>query len=638
MPKSSPQLEQLRQQIYARHDYLRNHLLYLKDIENNGIAEEDVKSYLEEIFEIPVGKDIKHTINQLTLVINEKLQFYNKLWVACSNENEDLAFSLINLIIEQNINYCAKFRSILASKTIRTQDKIQAAFHDFDLLTEFQRLIKPNLPPSYAILKNLIKISTSEKTHSMQRWDRKEFGSVVTINWEPVVKNLKAFTQRIGSDLKSDKTKGTLPSKQQFDSKKDEQLSGMKGVEGLEAKATAELPKVMRALASIVERVKENGKPNQDPDTVIEENVQLFFNIQPSLNFLQQLIDSWEGSEKAALKAKTQVDAKEKAVKYYLKISSEMSTAFVQLYKQTEALCSQIDSIDVEMTDEEHGMLTAIKNELETIQSHIDSLKKEWPEACPQKISKIDDIDELESDSYHQKKSLEKQLLGLKQKIVDAEKQIRTNYEQRLEEMIKKNKEESEEVDKKSHAYLHEKSESNKERRAEINRKREEKQQKKIVSPKENLSFFSPEFQVDMHMEQLLKNLKPKRLTLLEAILNRDSTIKAKKVYKLIEHLGGQIEEIGHGSSHKRIRLGKYYVELIKQQDGTQTTSSSIATGGFFKEHGKQHTSSNLCPFNVKLIAATFERANITLASIQKLRSTPPAIETSQSTTIMTMQ
>lgn len=634
MPTPSPQLEQLRQQIYARHDYLRNHLLYLQDIENNKISEEDVKSYLGEVFEIPFVQNNEHTINQLILVIHEKLQFYSKLWEVSASENEEQAFSLISLLIERNISHCAKFKAILALKNIPTEIKIQAAFHDFDLLTEFQKLIKPHLPSSHATLKSLIKISTSESTHAMQKGDRKEFNSAVTINWEPAIKKLKAFTQRTNVDLKSGKTKGPRLSKQQLDSKTDEHMSE---IEGLDAKTMAELPKALRALASIVERVKENGKPNQDPDAVIEENVTLFFNVQPSLHFLQQLIDSWEGTEKAALKTKAESDAKEKAVKYYPKIWSKTSTAIIQLHKQAEALLAQIDGIDVEITDEEQDMLTAFKYELETIQSQLDSLKKEWPEVCPQKIKKIDDIDELESDTYHQQKSLEKQLTGLKQQITEAEKQIRTNYDQRLEAMIKKNKEESEEVDKKSQAYLHEKSENNKARRDEINRKREEKQQKKIVVHKENLPFFSPEFQVDTHMEQLLKNLNPKRITLLEAILNKDSNIKAKKVYKLIEHLGGQIEEIGHGSSHKRIRLGKYYVELIKHNDGTQTTSSSMATGGFFKQHGKQHTSSTLCPFNVKLIAATFERANITLATIQKLKSTAPAIETSQSATMITM-
>ncbi|MFC7782775.1 hypothetical protein [Legionella taurinensis] len=637
MPTPSPQLEQLRQQIYARHDYLRNHLFYLKDIENNKVSEEDVKSYLEEIFEIPVDKEIKHTINQLMLVVNERLAFYHRLWEASANDNEDQAFSLVNLLIEQNLPYCAQFKAILTSKKIPTRDKVQAAFNDHDLLKEFQGLIKPHLPSSYATLQRLIKVSTSQNTYSMQKWERREFKSVVTINWEPAIKSLKAFIQRVSGDLMPGKAKGPLPSKQKLDSMIDEQVSEMNGIDGFDDTTMVELPKALRDLSSIVERVKENARPNQDPCTVIEENVKLFFAVQPSLNFLQQLIDSWESSEKAALKSKAEVDARKKAEVYYPKIWIQITSSLTQLNKQTEALVSQIDKIDFEMTIEEHHLLTELTHELETIQSQIDSLKTEWPEACPQKIRKIDDIDDLESDSYRKQKTMEKQLIALKQRIAETEKQIWTNYNQRLESMIKKNKEESEEVDKKSQAYLQEKSERNKQRRAEIERKREEKPPRKIVNHKENLSFFSPEFQVDSHMEQRLKNLNAKRLTLLERILNKESPINAKKAYKLIEHLGGQIEEIGHGSSHKRIRLGKYYFELIKQDDGKQS-SSSIATGGFFKQHGKQHTSSDLCPFNVKLIAATFERANITLESLQKLRNTTPVIEPSQSATMMTLQ
>lgn len=142
---------------------------------------------------------------------------------------------------------------------------------------------------------------------------------------------------------------------------------------------------------------------------------------------------------------------------------------------------------------------------------------------------------------------------------------------------------------------------------------------------------------------------------LLENIVNENIGVKYNDVVNLISKLGGKvIVNIGNGTSHKRLILGKLIKEIhinedellessVKQDKKSKNSNkknnkhkkkgsaedkslelanannANLATHGFFKQHSAGHTDRVLCRFNLHLVNELFNKAGITLEYLTML-------------------
>jgi len=118
----------------------------------------------------------------------------------------------------------------------------------------------------------------------------------------------------------------------------------------------------------------------------------------------------------------------------------------------------------------------------------------------------------------------------------------------------------------------------------------------------------------NLDVEEILLSMSDDYFNLLMDLFEFKKGVKYSRVCDLITNqFGGSIEEIGNGSSHKRICLDKYLVDIISSQSSTSVSSSSYqVVGGFYKPHGKAHNSGEMSRFNMELVVNTFIKAGIT--------------------------
>jgi hypothetical protein len=88
----------------------------------------------------------------------------------------------------------------------------------------------------------------------------------------------------------------------------------------------------------------------------------------------------------------------------------------------------------------------------------------------------------------------------------------------------------------------------------------------------------------------------------------------------IVSQLDGEVEEIGNGSSHKRLRIAKYYVEVISHaEENKEPVATPLASGGFFRPHGTSHQAGSKSRFNMELVVSTFERAGLTKTALEEI-------------------
>ena len=143
---------------------------------------------------------------------------------------------------------------------------------------------------------------------------------------------------------------------------------------------------------------------------------------------------------------------------------------------------------------------------------------------------------------------------------------------------------------------------------------------------------------IDPDVERLLMSLKPKKIQLLRDILDHKPALKYDTVYRLItKQLGGQISSTSTSGSHRRVRIGKIYTEILAtdmidptSQDSdsddiaeaptpsapTPSASGLFGTGGVSRPHRRSHNSGHnskkLSRFNAELLSKGLTAAGIT--------------------------
>ena len=174
--------------------------------------------------------------------------------------------------------------------------------------------------------------------------------------------------------------------------------------------------------------------------------------------------------------------------------------------------------------------------------------------------------------------------------------------------------------------------------KAQVEKKREEKEEKKKkeLVDKSALATLNKENKKEVSyfndsMRTCLESLKKHDLDLLERILNLKSCKYNEVCNLIVDSLKGKVLKIGNGTSHRRILLNKYVITISTSQEESsdnnqqekllkEVESHSVATDGFFNQHGYSHTEKELCEINIKSVKNILLKAGINLQLIDELK------------------
>lgn len=608
-------LAKLKTKIEGRQFFLVQHHLYIKLIEDKKISTEEVEEYLTDVFDfLKVNPgDITDFIPTLKEVVLEKINRCKELKEACLKENQDAGICLAYVLLENELTIASFSKQIQKSK-VSKEERIKTAFNDKELIKSFIAFLNPCLPKVYAELTRLISIkSKGQINHSkLTRTTSINFFENVSFNWHLILSDIR---------LEGSKVRPHLP--KLVDDNPDilRYAEIAKNCKNFIEFDQANIPPEYKDSASmfvifnmIFERIEANKLKSRK---LLEENIEFFFSIYPRLQKLA-----------SKQKAITQV-AKEynKLKKDYLRTQHYILAEIACLQKT----CHEQSSICLNLNDKNYqselvGNLTSFLKKTASVENKLQELSKEWPENIPSNLNKISLIEQC-NNFYNQAKELRSVLDVLSEEINSSRKQAQIEINQK--ELAKKLQEKSkvQERLKSNEEFFRLQEQKLRTYKKTVEEQKQEKQQlnTKIVETKKE-SDTQVTYQINATMRFILLNLSAAHFELLRSIVSYQKGIKYSDFYALFTNqLGGVISEIGNGSSHLRIELQTYMIEIITYTNkGFTKKSPNIVVGGMFRQHGEAHTNDKLCRFNLKLINFVLDKAGInlkTLAELEEMRA-----------------
>lgn len=289
------------------------------------------------------------------------------------------------------------------------------------------------------------------------------------------------------------------------------------------------------------------------------------------------------------------------------------------------------------------GLAERIKDAIDVVDQKVQSMEsvlalKSGPKIREFLYALASDANSIQTQLNTLKRNIEieqaKELTKLQQ-IVDQQALQETENKRQEEFKLK-----AEEFEKEKKAEQELQKEKTKEWQEKVLAKRSEKELEKQKARKKRIPQLPKKeviLKVDPKLKETLKKMSVKQIELIKSILNKETGITYNELYFLVNNKNnplGRIEEKKKGSSHKRLIINGRITEfdafnidddgnIIPNEPVNETTSKPVTgtvpknpttTGGLFKQHGKQHTTRELCPANISLIKDVFEKAGIALA------------------------
>lgn len=612
-------LLELKEIIEGRYLYLIQHAVYLRRIQNNLVSEDNIREYLQDVFNLKceINEDFKNKVLlSLISTVNDRLEVCKKLRKFVSNSDNNQAIAMLLLEVDFNLALNNDFKSI-QHYSVSQQSRILTAFNSADFYQFLLDSLKKINSDFCKTLQNIYKIIIKKNTVTSSK-------SVVVDN----IASLHFSWDYLGRSLKFDLTTFTMTHKVDVKSQSNNPLP-----EDLNKKL-AVLTMMTTEISRIKNLNKKNINNNIDNKTFLEDNAIAFSKVYPL----------WKEVNDSFSEAMTKVEEAKNFEKAYRK---KRNVAFTEIKSiENQLLIFNITTKKLENLWPEDARLIDIKKSTDLISKKIIELRTLWPEKPDEKLT-LTDLADKESGFHEAYLQLLKDVDPLSQIIFSANKDIKDDQlrvkneqQQKLRKEELKQQEELMNTAKERENFKLAKQKQLEDFKAEVIRRSAEKA-KQQQDQSSNIIASSPQITVykNVAFSELVDQLKPKHLALIKLILQQNSGVTFHKVKNLIvKHLKGRVDEIGNGSSHKRIELNKYYIEIVTHSNKTaqptedKIEQSSKAVGGFFKPHGEAHNSEKLCNFNLELVAKTFERAGFSLKLIEEIENKKPNLKAEEKT------
>ncbi|HTM64648.1 MAG TPA: hypothetical protein VL360_09170 [Gammaproteobacteria bacterium] len=626
-------LPDIRAALQAHADVLFHHLKYLSRIRSGHVSDEDIIDYINELFDTRIkhdGRDkddvVRNFKNEnlpiLIEIIKARYGTYLKMLSIASHANDKVAKSSLALALEYEMFYAMNEKKALEKKpTLKV--KILKTLHSVELLKSINDSLNKMLPSEHAELKKCIYVSTisKPKMKSSTAW--------VFYQWDNMLKHTKELLDDLKKVAQKKKTSFiTVIESQALTSPIDGWNEHIKNIIDDTIKTDMnEIIKVLtdagstitqfdaqvKEVGNFLQTLKDADRPNDKLLDFMSKNVDAFYKMYPSVAKWESCLQRLTNVDELVQKEYKRVNASKKRFDAMRKLVDEQKS---WLQKQRDNLVAMMPKSFSDKDDEQcrQDVLNAIRDcELHasvfsgpfTMKTDMNAAKasmKEYQRSYQNVLTEVKKLDE--AFNRHIKTQQE----------ADAKKSEETLHQERaarealLAEGIRKNEKYKEEV------------------QAKRRMKKEAGRGKSVIAAKpvaEAVVTF-----VNQSVEERLRNLNNAGIKVLTSLFNFEKGVRYDDVCRVItDQLGGKIMEVGNGSSHKRILLDKYMIELTAHEgfeiSDPDIQKKSVATGGMFKQHGGSHQSGVMVRFNMELIIATLMKAGITLEVIQGLTNKP---------------
>ncbi len=612
--------EDIQAMLKAHIEVLLAHKIHIMEIEKNQNSDDEIISYFTELFNFRVPLNDKYRteyIPALKDVVEEKLFAFIYLNKVACDPNKEVAMATLYLALKTEVFLASRSCELVNSVGCTFKQKIQFSLHRVDSLKSISCELEKILPSFYQELSTFVEYE--------QRYDKKNRHSkslampgyaynflCVRADIEKDMDALMALIQRAFElDKSISKLKGwkshvsarllDLDFEQRFESISNKQLE--------EFKSLAEdcLRSIQNGYFEYA-RLKEasRNKETEMSNHLYQEllvNVRFFHALEPKYN----KIKSWI-----------------KELTYISKVEGQLSTEILDVKKQYDKLRLDMLSKKTEVVSKVKALKKAFKgtvqigitaDDLLQYDNIMSPLLKEF-EAGVDKVM-IKRV-RYELDKHHS--YLLSAILDVKASSAKMMKdKMNSDVKVEPDMVVQLTKSIAPKVDEQREWLLEEEERKNREYKAKVEQSRAEKVQAKLA--KKNSAMMTPCAQPittvkNMEVEKTLLGLSDKHFLLLQSLFNFHKGVRYDDVCNLIiQQLDGKIEELG--SSHKRIKIAKFYIEITSYDSGSQPNEpvscvQGMAVGGFFRPHGTAHQPGVLGLFNMKLVVKTFTRAGIT--------------------------
>lgn len=652
-------VKQTRQMIEARQLYLAEHAKFLTAyIEGTNTNQQAIQDYLSDIFNISksaiiiknndIDGSFVTTLKSLKEGLRERAKQLMVLKNCISNEeleeDTDRALCTLSFFLEKFYNESKLYKPYNNMSDVSWQEKVKISFHQTELFNRIRKNLPPILPSSVSDFSKVFRSIEKVRKVRHNGQDQYSLSQDIVYGWkeyhDEIMQKLNK-AKSIYSDMDKD-----------ADYLKITKL--MKEIE-----AFIETPSSIRdkSKAKIRENVAYKTTDGVAPvnqldfqktcevdqfSKILQPKIKIFFTVdKPVKAYLKKLHVICE-----EIKEVNEINSYSQQQFKNIKIQLDLLREAYQRCKTREALFSQKMKIDETFHDAiilQQGRLDDLLNSCAV----VCTMNFSSVAAVNQQINVFNDAIEEISKNI---KSFNQTLNALNN---DQKHQVEVRQRQIEHELLAKQQEQR--------TYQQNKAKELKEYKLEVEHQRAEKAKLKNLkltnSKADEENTVTIEKFVNTSMEAKISALSESKLILLEQILDEklrphnSKDITFEKVCLLIEKdLEGTVSEVGNGSSHKRIEIEKLYVEIIshgvcndaeievkdnkkrsngkairgkqeqkeKKEMELEIKRSSVATGGMFKPHGKQHSSGALSSFNLKLIADCFKHAGIHVDVVRK--------------------
>lgn len=576
-------------------------------------AANEVNQYLTQLLAEPIsaGSDSFHplVLSQLLDTIAVKRNEYVQLLSCLHEKDKVLGLVNLNFLLEARM-----LHSQFECEEYKVNDAISRAkygFHDRQLYTEILEYLRPHLPPIMAEMKKIIEVKMIVKP--AQSGDSVIFYVSAGIDLAFLRKKEGEMVAGLISLYHSD---GEL---REIVDRHFEINPQKKPKWELIKKAHAACRGAPLSAISIldIQDEDESEKEVLTKPTAVSAGKGLLIKISKIYKKLMechQYIDFLD-------KLKSAVNLKKERTLLH-GVYSHSYDELVGIYQELIARMNQCENEAKKL-----NRLLMLDNYLE-ITSNIDHLNE-------QLITIVEEFNERVTPDITSKQILHikdeclASLAKCRKTVVEIEQKISQTkefYRNKAESV--KRQQEKEKIDA-EHAKIEEARQQRKAalaaRKEYLVRERQAKAAQKLTPtvPAENATVDLTEKLVNDEMMQRVRGLNQGYLNMIRSILTKGPRpdIKYNEVCSLIvNQLGGEITEIGNGSSHKRIRLASLYGEMYGcAGDDTAQVKFPVITGGFFAAHKKGHNDRYLNLVHIELLQKLFDQLGLTLALIDEI-------------------
>ncbi|GEM_PF-3684906 len=683
-PPYEEDLTQVAQIMNSHFEFLKENKSYINEILEGKKSEEEAKRYLYDVYGLRCLPGNAHElVILLKSAIDDKLQIYQPLEELTNRLENSSQLSLdeiqkIACILKLSLNFIPLFKKVANSQHI-TNTILIKLFVDVDFYESIVKILNKYIPKEdFANLEKIIKlgkikVSEENKPETQAQTGSTTFSAItikalLNFNWEIYIHKrqneiLQVVKKSIGDKKMQEFFQEVKDNFSQLEEKQQKIITDLKENYKQELEAIQEsgdLTKKPSAAAAfqleflkvskdcqeadkLLNKVETNGADLRDLYHLVKDNVYEYFKVRDAYDKavkLEQKMDEIEQLRNAFIKKHKL--RKSQLVDLQTSINKLITIAKSENMKiESEQSLSDLNEIKILFEASVRDWLEIYDTDIYTCDLTINDITN-----CYKSFSKV--IDSIQNQIDRIKNDIKQSLITCHTRKECDQPQLPA---QRAQE-IKNNRELQEQYQQNRLTQLEENRKKIADYRRNVAAVREEKKRKQsdINNTINSVSIFNSNNNsttsivkfINTDIENIILNLNSRQFGILSDIVNERTGIKYNEVISIIRACGGEISEIGNGSSHKRIRLNKLITEIrvhdeadiddtksqkTRDKSGKNIQSANkiahatelvnpqtdyFATSGFFRAHGKQHTERKLCEFNLHLVNKLFTKAGIT--------------------------